>query len=186
MDLLSLSDEQLLAAMSPPDAGEAFGVFYERHARLVAAFHMRRVADAELAADLTSETFAQALASRARFVSQGDGSATAWLFGIARFKWLEHERREDHDDRLAARVGAWVRPPLDEVSQREFELCSQDGSVLQSLERLPELQREAVRAYVLGDLDYEEIAAATGDAPATIRKRVSRGLAALRESLVRT
>jgi DNA-directed RNA polymerase specialized sigma24 family protein len=43
---------------------------------------MRRTRDAELAADLTAETFAAALAARARF-DPGRGSASAWLFGLA-------------------------------------------------------------------------------------------------------
>jgi DNA-directed RNA polymerase specialized sigma24 family protein len=45
-------------------------------------FFCRHTRDAELAADLTAETFAAALGTRRRFRPEA-GSATAWLYGIA-------------------------------------------------------------------------------------------------------
>ena len=57
-------------------------------------------------------------------------------------------------------------------------------AVLGALERLPEDQRAAIRAYVLDEEGgYDDIATRLGVAPATVRKRVSRGLASLRERL---
>src|ERR1035441_7593996 len=74
------SDAELLGG----DA-DAFGGFYARHEDFVLAVFLRRLGSgrADLAADLTSETFAQALASRGSFdVSRGE--PRAWLYGIAR------------------------------------------------------------------------------------------------------
>ena len=48
---------------------------------------------------------------------------------------------------------------------------------------LPEAQRTAVVLRYYEQLEYAEIAALTGVAEGTVRSRVSRGLAALRESL---
>jgi RNA polymerase sigma-70 factor (ECF subfamily) len=45
---------------------------------------------------------------------------------------------------------------------------------------LPAGQREAVRAHVLEDRDYGDIAREEMTTEATVRKRVSRGLSALR------
>jgi DNA-directed RNA polymerase specialized sigma24 family protein len=57
------SDEDLLAARD----GASFELFYRRHAERMLGHLMRRTRDAELAADLTAETFAAALASRRRY-----------------------------------------------------------------------------------------------------------------------
>jgi hypothetical protein len=59
---MTVSDEELLVASVGDE--EAFAAFYRRHARPLAGFFMRRTGDGELAADLTAETFAAALASR--------------------------------------------------------------------------------------------------------------------------
>ena len=53
------SDDALPAA--PRAEPEAFAVFYRRHVEALLAYFARRTRDAELAADLTAETFAAAL-----------------------------------------------------------------------------------------------------------------------------
>ncbi|HEV7496104.1 RNA polymerase sigma factor, partial [Baekduia sp.] len=74
------ADDDLLLARSTRDPA-AFGVFYERHERLVLGFFLRRVGDPELAADLAGETFAVALLAARRYRG-GGAPASAWLIGI--------------------------------------------------------------------------------------------------------
>jgi hypothetical protein len=59
----ALTDEELLGS----DGREAFGVFYDRHARAVLEYFARRTRNPEAAADLTAETFAAAIVARRRF-----------------------------------------------------------------------------------------------------------------------
>jgi predicted RNA polymerase sigma factor len=59
------ADEALLVAGR--SNAEAFGLFYGRRVDAVLAFFLRRTGDRELAADLTAETFAAALASLPRY-----------------------------------------------------------------------------------------------------------------------
>src|SRR5215217_3424763 len=94
------SDDELVARLEPG----SFAVFYRRHVEDVAAFFMRRTRNAELAADLTAETFAAALVARASF-DPGRGSASAWLFGIALNKLARVERREAAERRARWRLG---------------------------------------------------------------------------------
>jgi RNA polymerase sigma-70 factor (ECF subfamily) len=49
------------------------------------------------------------------------------------------------------------------------------------VDELPEDQRDAIRAHVLDDEGYAEIASRRKLSEATVRKRVSRGLKVLRE-----
>jgi RNA polymerase sigma-70 factor (ECF subfamily) len=75
-----LSDSQVLA-LSRSQA-ESFGIVYERHARAVTRFLVRR-AGTEAAEDLLGEVFAAAFAARRRVTPHDSGSALPWLYGIA-------------------------------------------------------------------------------------------------------
>lgn len=79
-----LSDEELLDASRREPA--AFGVFYERHEERMLRYFVSRVGDAEIAADLTAETFAAALAGAHRFRAR-KGPAVAWLLVSPATPW---------------------------------------------------------------------------------------------------
>jgi RNA polymerase sigma-70 factor (ECF subfamily) len=172
------SDEELLVASVGDE--EAFAAFYRRHARPLAGFFMRRTGNAELAADLTAETFAAALAARRRF-DPAKGAAIGWLYGIARHKLartLAHGRVEDR-----ARRALGMALPL-VLDDEAIELVvTAEGEVVQLLQRLPADQRAAIEARVVDEQEYEQIAAGAQTSEAVIRKRVSRGLASLRRKL---
>lgn len=178
-DLGQLDDEALLAARGRGMAGRAFAEFYRRHERGIAAYCLRGTTDPGVVGDLVAETFAQALASRHRFVSQGAGSATRWLYGIARNVRSRATRVERAEWRKSHELGI-VRRELTDEQREELTVLATEQGAMQALERLPERQREAIRAYILEDRDYADIAAHDGSDEATIRKRVSRGLARLR------
>src|SRR5262245_49163318 len=75
------SDAELLAGAD--HAGEDFGLLYDRHAAFLLTWCYRRTGDAEVAADITMETFAAAYVNRHRF-DPAYASARPWLLGIAR------------------------------------------------------------------------------------------------------
>src|SRR4051794_1480003 len=172
------SDEELLAA-ARRDA-EAFAAFYRRHARAVAAFFSARTRDAEVAADLTAETFAAALEGVGRYRADR-GAAAAWLFGIARHQLSRWQRARHVDDRARRRLGM-ERLALDDADlDRIAALGGRDAAEVRVwMEQLPADQRAAVEARVVDEQDYDALAAASGTTPAAVRQRVSRGLATLR------
>src|SRR5918999_1050161 len=139
------SDDELLASLEPG----SFAVFYRRHVEDLVAFFMRRTRDAELAADLTAETFAAALVARARF-DPGRGSASAWLFGIALNKLARVERREVTEWRARRRLGMeWI-----ELTDADIERIDALGSSARArvlLERFSPEQRDAIRAHVIDE-----------------------------------
>jgi RNA polymerase sigma factor (sigma-70 family) len=172
-------DRVLLAAANDPSA---FATFYRRYERFVLAFFLRRTGDPELAADLTAEVFAAALAAAGRY-RPGRAPATAWLFGIAQHTLAKSRRRGVVEDRARRRLGMAPITLDDEELDRIERLLGNEASVLSLLEELPAEQRDAVRARVLEDRPYEEIARELRCSPAVVRKRVSRGLARLRDQL---
>ncbi len=175
----SESDEALLVA-TPGNAG-AFSAFYRRYERVVLAYFVRRVGEPELAADLTAEVFAAALESSRRFRA-GKGPASAWLFAIAQHKLAKSRRRGVVEDLARRRLGMAPVVLDDEDLTRIDELGGPD-TMVGLLDGLPADQRDAVMARVLDERSYGEIAEALECSQAVVRKRVSRGLARLREQL---
>jgi RNA polymerase sigma factor (sigma-70 family) len=169
------TDEELLAAVRREP--EAFGVFYRRHVTALLGYFLRRTRDAELAADLTAETFAAALDGLRRFDPRR-GEPVAWLYGIARRQLVYTARRGAVEDRARRRLGM---APLDLTDEALERIAAVAGDVATSaLAELPADQRDAVRARILDDRDYADIARTTRTSEAVVRKRVSRGLAGLR------
>ena len=180
------SDEALLlAAREQPDA---FAVFYRRHVRALAAYFWRRTQNAELTADLTAETFAAALDGCRRFDPER-GPAIGWLYGIANRQLARFARRGAVETRYRRRLGM-VRIELhdDELERIETDaiLEGPQAHVLEVLDALPADQREAIQARVLEEREYAEIAQAAGTSELVVRKRVSRGLATLRDRLTKS
>jgi RNA polymerase sigma factor (sigma-70 family) len=175
------SDTELLLASCT--CSEPFGVFYERHFASVLAFFRRRVPGPEEAFDLAAETFAAALASVPRF-QPGPEPPQAWLFAIARNKLSEALRRSRVQDEARRALG--MQPiQLDDAAIEILETVS-SAPAMELLETLVAEQREAIAAHHLEERSYAEIAADLRCSQSVIRKRVSRGLAALHAQLGRS
>jgi RNA polymerase sigma-70 factor (ECF subfamily) len=176
-------DDELLLATARGDP-DAFGEFYRRHVGEVLGFLVRRTGSSELAADLAGETFAGALLACARYRAGGP-PAVAWLLGIAQNKLRESMRRGRVDQRARARLSI-PRLELDDDDLAGVEEAAADGAVaLSLLEDLPALQREAVRARVLDERGYGELASDLGCSEQVVRQHVSRGLRRLRTLIER-
>ena len=176
---MGLSDDDLLAARGAGAGDAAFAAFYERHERAVLAYFARRARSAELAADLAAETFAQALVSRRRYRPREGGSAIAWLFGIAGHVLSRSLRDGVVENRARRRLGI-TSLLIDDAQLEAIERLGDDATATEALALLPVEQRDAVWARIVNERDYPEIAAQLQCSEAVVRKRVSRGLAALR------
>ena len=179
------SDSALLSAVAARD-GAAFAVFYRRHLPAVLAFLLRETRDREAAADLAAEVFAAVLLSSGRYQQQGE-SATPWVLGIARNKLLMSFRRGRVEARARHRLG-FKAVALEETDlDRIEEVARSEGAGLVALvDELPEAERVAVRSRVLDERPYREIATELRCSELVIRKRVSRGLARMRDQLKET
>lgn len=177
------SDAELLAA-TPHDA-RAFAVFYRRHVGGVLLFFRAHRQQPEVAADLMAETFAGALVAARRYRPR-KASPTTWLYAIARNKLVDAYRRGRVRDQARGRLGMERLALDDEDLARVDELAglgAEDAPALAALRGLTEDQRAAVVARVLEERSYAEIAEDLRCSPAVARKRVSRGLDAIRIDL---
>jgi RNA polymerase sigma factor (sigma-70 family) len=173
------SDQQLLA-LTVTTEPDAFTVFYERHVDVVLAYLRRRTSSAEAAADLMAETFAAALlALHATTEPLTIEVPVAWLLGIARNKLYESYRRGKVE--AAAREKLGLEPlVLDDGDLALVDELSETELVNRLADLLPPDQLEALRARVIDEREYEEIARELQCSEAVVRKRVSRALNTLR------
>jgi RNA polymerase sigma-70 factor (ECF subfamily) len=174
-------DEQALLGAASSDP-RAFAAFYRLFERPVLAFFMRATGTAELAADLTAETFARALESAAGY-DPARGRADQWLFGIAR-NVLRSSYREGRVESAARERLGMPRLVLDDHAGETIARLTQDEQrATVAVARLPAEQRHAIHAHVVQDRDYAEIAGELRCSEAVVRQRVSRGLRTLRARL---
>jgi RNA polymerase sigma-70 factor (ECF subfamily) len=176
-----LTDAELLAAArKDPDA---FAAFYRRYECLILGYLLRRSGDPEVAADLTAEVFAAALRAAGRYRPESP-NAVGWLLTIAQRILVSSRRRGRVEARARRRVG--IRDAVvfsGEDLERIEALASLDGQSLELLEDLPAGQRDAIRAHVLDERSYRDIAGELQTSELVIRKRVSRGLSTLKRQL---
>ncbi|MGH2871609.1 MAG: RNA polymerase sigma factor [Solirubrobacteraceae bacterium] len=176
---LKRSDTELLvAARGDP---EAFGEFYRRNAVGVERWLRTQTPDLATAADLTAETFAQALVSLDRFRGTSDEQAVAWLFGIARNLARRFHRRGRAELEVCRRLGIELVHDEQELVRLEAQIdaSAQASELSDALNTLPDAQRQALQLRVIEQLDYHEAAALMGTSEQNARIRVSRALKTL-------
>lgn len=163
----------------------AFVAAFDEHSRAFLRYFARRTLDAEVAADLTAETFAQAYESRREFDPER-GDIGAWLYGIARHQLGSYLRRLRVDRGARQRLGLPDRSPTADDCERIEALIdfAEVGRLVRSaLAELPADQRQAVVCRVTNQMSYAEIAEHFGCSQDVARARVSRGLRQLARML---
>ncbi len=158
-----------------------FETIYRTNVRAVAAFFARRTEDPQTVADLTSETFAEAIESIHTF--EGRGTARAWLIAIARVVYARHCVDVAQHRQTVARLTGQVVLQSDEhddlVERIDAERASRD--LLRSMASLPEAERTAVELVDLMGMSRKGAARALEITPTTLRVRLFRGRSRLRK-----
>lgn len=133
------------------------------------------------AEDLTQEVFVRVFKSLANFKP---GTLDGWLHRITTNLFLDQARRKQRirfdalsEDATARLVGSDPGP------ERTFEFNNLDLDIAAALEALPPDFRAAVVLCDMEGLSYDEVAHALGIKLGTVRSRIHRGRAMLRESL---
>jgi RNA polymerase sigma-70 factor (ECF subfamily) len=161
--------------------GEVFGLIYDRHAPTLLGYLGRRVG-AEVAEGLLGEVFRIAFERRKAFDS-GRANALPWLYGIASNLLLKHRRGEARRLRASARMVAGRAVADGRASAAAMNARVLLPKVVDALESLPDGEREALLLYAWEDLSYLHIAEALELPVGTVRSRLNRARARLRELL---
>jgi len=172
-----LTDADLLLAMAGRDEG-ALRQLYLRHAKWIAARLARRCADPDTVSDVLQDTFVAAWEGAARF--RGDGEVGAWLWGIA-VRRLVSRLRKRADFRLGP---ALLDGDQEEISAEERVLMRLEHvDVGTALARISPELRVVLQLTVLDGLSTREAAVLIGIPRATVKSRLQRARATMREEL---
>lgn len=172
------SDDEALVEAARTD-GAAFDALYRRYATRVYRYCYARTENAQVAEDLTAQSFLAALEGIDRY--RGDGSVAAWLFGIAANVCRGYHRYGQRHPQapLAAAAGRVDReaPDPEQLSYRQSILeCA-----LRVMPLLSEDRQEVLRLRFLAGLNTKETAVVMGRRPGAVRKLLARALDDLRE-----
>jgi RNA polymerase sigma factor (sigma-70 family) len=179
------SDVELLHAARSGDAA-AFDAFYRRHREVVLAYCAQRVRNPEPAADLMAEAFTAALTAVHDRSRPLPDVPVAWLFTIAHRKLIDSHRRGRVEDEARRRLELEPLVLDDADIERIEEIAFRTDVATELARKLPPDQLEALRARVLEERAYPEIAEELRCSEAVVRKRVSRALKTLRTSIGET
>jgi RNA polymerase sigma factor (sigma-70 family) len=160
---------------------EAFGLIYDRHAPALLRFLGRRVG-ARLAEDLLGELFRVAFERRKTF-DASRASALPWLYGIGSNVLLKHRRNEARRLRASARMATAGGPATRRASVAALDARLLFPRVADAIESLPDPEREALLLFAWEELPYESVAEALDLPIGTVRSRLNRARARLRELL---
>jgi RNA polymerase sigma factor (sigma-70 family) len=162
------------------DEPEAFGLIYDRHAATLLRFLGRRVG-AGVAEGLVGELFRIAFEQRKTF-DLSRASALPWLYGIGSNLLLKHRRGEARRLRASARMAAGEASDK-RASAKAFDARLLFPRVAGAIEALPDGEREALLLFAWEDLSYQSMAEALKLPIGTVRSRLNRARAHLRELL---
>lgn len=173
--------EQRLAAPDPALL-EQFERLYRSQFDAITAYFARRSRDPQTVADLTADTFVEAMRSF-RGYDPARGPLRPWLFAIARNVYAGHSER-DARRRQASALHAGRRalePDETEDLERRIDAASRGRAIRDAMADLAPLDREVVELVDLAELSPKEAAAVLGVSAGGLRVRLSRARARLRK-----
>ncbi len=172
------SDVELLQRWRAGDTTAA-NVLLRRHFAVVFRYFDRHVRGADVE-DLTQRTFEACVEFRDRL--RDDASLRAYLLGIARKQLLKHlERKRPRGHEVSP-----SQAPLPDIRTSPTGVLArldQQRLFLDALAPLPPEYREVLELFFWQDRSLADIAAALGIAIGTVKSRLHRGKAALREAI---
>jgi len=171
-------DRQIVDAVLGGDR-DAFRLLVERESAMVMRACQRILGSTTDAQDAAQEAFVRAYQSLATY--RGDGPFGAWVRRIAVRVAVARLAMDGalslDDDRT--RASAWAPSDGDPVGHL---LDSEERAALtDAIARLPADQRQVVMLRFYGDRSVEDIARLTDRPVGTVKSRLSRGIATLRE-----
>lgn len=181
-------DGRLMQAAQRGDL-DAFNRLVDRHQRAVFNVCLRLLRDITLAEDATQDTFVRAWSAVERFHG---GLVRPWLLRIATnraYDLLRVKARRPSSSlerELEEIEPGWTSQAAPAEQPEAFALRTELSTALEhALAALPEDQRLAIILADVHGYPYEEVATITNVAVGTVKSRISRGRARLREQLER-
>ena len=172
----SPSDKQLVTAVADGDRS-ALAALYHRHAPWLLVRLSRRCPDRGIVEEAIQDTFI-AIWQNARSYS-GRGEIAAWIWGIGIRRLIDRLRRVRNVKALPP-----GRPDVVVSAEDQVLLGVEFGDLAGALDRLSPELRAVVQATVIDGLTTKEAGALLGIPAGTVKTRMMRARAQLREELI--
>jgi RNA polymerase sigma factor (sigma-70 family) len=158
-------------------------VIYRENIGAMTAFFARRCREPQQVADLTSQTFVEAIRSAHTF--QGRGTPRAWLIAIARRVYANHCAEQamaaDLVDQLSGRL-VLSHDDVEDLAAR-IDAQREGRRLLECAAALSDVEREAIELVHLVGLTPKEAARVLGVSPNVLRVRLFRARNRLQKEL---
>ena len=166
------SDSRLIERVGHGDR-EAFDQLYRRFARPVLAMAVRQLGDNGRAEDAAQETFAAVWRSARSYRSER-GSASAWLYAVARHAIIDRARQKREQPAEIPDEASGSAGPAERAEDTWLA-----WRVHSALEQLPERERVVIELAYWSGLSQTEIASYLDVPLGTVKTRTRTGLARL-------
>ncbi|MDG1950272.1 MAG: sigma-70 family RNA polymerase sigma factor [bacterium] len=186
-----MATEQDIIERAQNSDAEAFGQLYDTYYQPIFGFMYNRSGNAELAKDLTSETFFQALKNIHKYKPRKGARFKSWLFAIAvaqvgnyyrsRKKFLEITTEEAPE--IASRDD--FRPDIAyKMGEDEGELKEKIELLREVMKQLNEKQQTILTLRYFSKMTVPEISATIGMKEGTIKSHIHRALKKMQALMV--
>lgn len=174
--------EELLSAVARGEQA-AFADLYDRVASPVYGLVRRVLRDPSQSEEITQEVLLEVWRTATRF-DRSRGSAQGWIMTMAHRRAVDRVRSEqasrNRDERVATLEAAGAS--FDEVAE-DVETRFEQQQVRQALDRLTDLQRQAVELAYYQGYTYREVAELLDTPLGTVKTRLRDGLIRLRDTI---
>ena len=170
------SDEALLEAVAGQDR-EALRALYERHAPWLFLRLSRRCSDRGIVEEVVQDTFV--VVWRKPLGYKGTGELAAWIWGIGIRRLIDQLRRRP----AAARRFSLPIRRAEPSAEEQVLLAVEYGDLAGALNRLSPELRAVLQATALDGLTMREAGRLLGIPTGTVKTRLMRARAELREAL---
>jgi RNA polymerase sigma-70 factor (ECF subfamily) len=170
------TDDRLRVEAAQRDPSR-FAEIYEANFYRVYAYISSRVGQRQIAEDLTSDVFREALAGIGKFEWRGVPFAV-WLLRIAARALADHFKRSSRQERNLD----LEHPEADVANHRERDL-ERDAILFQLVDRLPEMQYRVIHMRFIEQKSIREIAEELGRSEGAVKQLQFRAIESLRAQL---
>ncbi len=185
MDYQTLSDDQLIDLVNQSDR-RALSALYDRYSRVVFSLGIKMLGSKESAEEITQDAFLKLWLGAGSFQS-GKGKFSSWLLSITHNRAIDELRKRRRTANNSSCDDPLLQDTLaDPGNEMADDLISkvQGETVTEALEKLPALQRDAIKLAYFKGLTQTEISEQLGAPLGTIKTRMRLGLRKLRSILV--
>lgn len=173
---LAQDEEAQIIAAARKDP-QAFGVLYDQFVGRIYRYLLSRIGSVEDARDVTSQTFLTAFETFPNYQHQGYFSA--WLFSIARNKYVDHLRRKRHYPEPVEEIVQDPMPnPLAELIETE-----RARQLKQKIHELSAEEQDLLRLRFVAELGFAEVAVILNKNEGAVKKSLYRLLARLQSQM---